>query len=59
MISILVCALPDSSVAPLPYSAPVFVLDVDAGGGWVWLAVLGLIASPLCDLEQIISPFDL
>lgn len=52
MISILVCALPDSCVAPLPYSVQVFVLDVDTGGRWVWLVVLGLIASQLCDLEQ-------
>lgn len=51
MISILVCALPDACVAPLPYSVQVFVLDVDTGGRWVWLAVLGLVASQLCDLE--------
>lgn len=52
MISILVCALPDLFVAPLPRSAQVIAMSMDTGGRWLWLAVLGRIASQLCDLEQ-------
>lgn len=53
MISIVVCALPESCVAPLPYSVQVYVLDMDTGGRWVWLAVLGLIASNCVTLSYL------